>query len=66
MSRFQAESGEMTTSLGCLPYQAPEVFRGEKYNEKADVFSFAMVAYELIRGFYPHKGKISKKKKKKL
>lgn len=28
--------------------QAPEVFRGEKYNHKADVFSFAIVCYELL------------------
>jgi hypothetical protein len=31
------------------------VFRGDKYGEPADVFSFAMVVYELVSGFEPHK-----------
>eukprot|EP01119_Soliformovum_irregulare_P002835 TRINITY_DN13093_c0_g1_i1.p1 TRINITY_DN13093_c0_g1~~TRINITY_DN13093_c0_g1_i1.p1 ORF type:complete len:675 (+),score=159.41 TRINITY_DN13093_c0_g1_i1:188-2212(+) len=56
LSRVREESGEMTTSMGCLPYQAPEVFRGEQYSESADVFSFGIVLYELISGSEPHKG----------
>jgi serine/threonine protein kinase len=32
------------------------VFKGEKYSEYADVFSFGMVLYELVSGFEPHKG----------
>ncbi len=31
----------------CLSVQAPEVYRQEKYNEKADVFSYAIIAYEV-------------------
>ena len=27
---------------------APEVFRGQSYNEKVDIFSFAMVMYEML------------------
>ena len=27
---------------------APEVFKGQSYNEKVDIFSFAMVMYELL------------------
>ncbi|CAG9465400.1 unnamed protein product [Pedinophyceae sp. YPF-701] len=39
---------QLTGLTGSLLYMAPEVFRSEKYNEKADVFSFAVIAYELL------------------
>jgi len=55
LSRITQETGEMTTSLGCLPYQAPEVFKGERYTPAADVFSFGMVVYELVSGQEPQK-----------
>eukprot|EP01117_Protostelium_nocturnum_P016504 TRINITY_DN6541_c0_g1_i1.p1 TRINITY_DN6541_c0_g1~~TRINITY_DN6541_c0_g1_i1.p1 ORF type:complete len:754 (-),score=232.36 TRINITY_DN6541_c0_g1_i1:129-2390(-) len=57
LSRIKEDSGSLTTSLGCLPYQAPEVFRGRRYTEKSDVFSFGMVLYELLSGEEPHKGR---------
>ncbi|PRP84750.1 hypothetical protein PROFUN_07852 [Planoprotostelium fungivorum] len=56
LSRIKEDSGALTMSLGCLPYQAPEVFRGDKYNEKADVYSFGMVLYEMLSGVEPHRG----------
>ncbi|CAD7700290.1 unnamed protein product [Ostreobium quekettii] len=40
---------ELTGRTGSLMYMAPEVFRCEKYNEKVDVFSFAIIMYELLR-----------------
>lgn len=30
---------------------APEVFRHERYSMKCDVYSFAMVVYEMFEGF---------------
>ena len=33
---------------GSLLYMAPEVYRQEKYNEKVDVFSLAVIMYELF------------------
>lgn len=36
------------TAAGTHRYMAVEVHRGEQYNLKADVFSFAMVCYELL------------------
>ena len=33
---------------GTLPYMGPELLRNEAYNEKVDVYSFAMVAYEAL------------------
>ena len=29
---------------------APEVFRGEQYTTKADVFSFALILWEMMTG----------------
>lgn len=54
LSRIRKENGEMTAALGCLPYQSPEVFKGEKYSELADVYSFGIVLYELTTGKDPH------------
>ena len=32
-------------------YMSPEVFKGEGYNEKADVFSFGVMMYEVIHRY---------------
>ncbi|GMH39125.1 hypothetical protein BSKO_07023 [Bryopsis sp. KO-2023] len=39
----------LSTATGSLLYMAPEVLSGDAYNEKADVFSFAVLMYELLR-----------------
>ena len=36
------------TGRGCVLGMAPEILTGETYNEKVDVFSYAMVLVELI------------------
>lgn len=38
----------MTGTTGSLAYMAPEVLRGTFYSEKVDVFSLAVVMYELL------------------
>jgi serine/threonine protein kinase len=38
---------ELTGQTGSLMYMAPEVYNGQPYNEKADVFSFGMMMYEV-------------------
>ena len=43
----------MTGGTGSLQYMAPEVYKDEPYGLKVDVFSFAMIAYELIEGEPP-------------
>jgi len=35
LSRLRVED-RMTVAVGYLPFQAPEVFKGEEYSEKAD------------------------------
>ena len=34
------------TQTGTVQWTAPEIFRGEVYNERIDVYSFAMFCYE--------------------
>ncbi|KAL5720396.1 hypothetical protein ACHQM5_013068 [Ranunculus cassubicifolius] len=38
-------------------YVAPEVFRNEEYDLKVDVFSFALILYEMIEGVAPFSAK---------
>lgn len=45
---------KMTMSVGFLGGMAPEVYKGQDYTDKADVFSFAMVVYEIITGKESH------------
>ena len=39
---------------GVLPYVAPEVLRGKQYTQPADIYSFGIVAYELVSGLSPY------------
>lgn len=39
-----------TGGVGTACYMAPEVIRGQDYDEKVDVFAFACILYELITG----------------
>lgn len=43
----------LTGQAGSLAYMAPEVYRGDKYNHTADVFSFAIMAYEALECVHP-------------
>jgi serine/threonine protein kinase len=44
----QGGSLELTGEMGTLRWMAPEVARNERYQMSADVFSFAMLLFELI------------------
>lgn len=52
-SRGLQEFYSLTSQTGSLAYMAPEVKRGDNYNHKADVFSFAILAYEALNLFHP-------------
>jgi len=43
----------LTTQTGSLAYMAPEVKHGDEYNQKADVFSFAILAFEALNLIHP-------------
>src|SRR5256885_10911729 len=40
--------------FGVLPYVAPEVLLGKTYTQASDVYSFGIVAYELLTNSYPY------------
>lgn len=44
---------ELTGETGSYRYMAPEVFLRKNYNTKVDVFSFAMILYEMFEGVAP-------------
>ncbi|RHZ74810.1 hypothetical protein Glove_219g60 [Diversispora epigaea] len=47
-------SPEKKNIFGVLPYIAPEVLSGEEYTKAADVYSYGIVAYEIVTGFPPY------------
>lgn len=47
VSRELTEDQTMTAEIGTISWIAPEVLRGERYSEKADVYSFGVILTEL-------------------
>lgn len=47
------ETYKLTGETGSYRYMAPEVFLHQEYNTKVDVFSFAMILYEMFEGAAP-------------
>ncbi|RHZ45059.1 hypothetical protein Glove_692g15 [Diversispora epigaea] len=45
---------EKKNIFGVLPYIAPEVLSGEEYTKAADVYSYGIIAYEVVTGFPPY------------
>ncbi|CAM9590274.1 unnamed protein product [Chrysoparadoxa australica] len=48
-SRGVAKSNETMSQVGTLIYVAPEIMRGEKYDEKCDLYSFAIVLLAMLQ-----------------
>lgn len=48
------KSSQMNVICGVLPYVAPEVLHGKKCTKAADVYSFAIIAHEIITGLPPY------------
>ncbi|CAN6543595.1 unnamed protein product [Malus baccata var. baccata] len=48
VARFQNQEGVMTAETGTYRWMAPEVINHQPYDQKADVFSFAIVLWELV------------------
>lgn len=48
LARIQRSDGKMTAETGSYRWMAPEVIRHEPYDESCDIYSFAMLIYEMI------------------
>ncbi|RHZ85757.1 hypothetical protein Glove_60g91 [Diversispora epigaea] len=54
-TRVNPNNPEKKNIFGVLPYIAPEVLSGdEEYTKAADVYSFGIIAYEIVTGFPPY------------
>ncbi|KAH3767115.1 mitogen-activated protein kinase kinase kinase [Pelomyxa schiedti] len=58
-SRVVDTASMMTCNIGTVQYMAPELFANEKYTEKADVYAFGVVLWELITRQTPYADKPS-------
>ncbi|KAI9916863.1 hypothetical protein PsorP6_018115 [Peronosclerospora sorghi] len=56
LSRVKAQIQTMTGNCGTVQWMAPEVLGNRKYTEKADVFSFGIVVWEIFTGQCPYEG----------
>lgn len=54
VARFQNKEGVMTAETGTYRWMAPEVINHDPYDQKADVFSFAIVLWELTTAKVPY------------
>jgi serine/threonine protein kinase len=52
-ARIKEENATMTR-CGTPAWTAPEVIRGEKFSEKADLYSFGIVMWEVTTPPHPH------------
>lgn len=50
---FKKESDRRETFCGTLDYLAPEMVRGERYDERVDVWSLGVLCYEFLFGKSP-------------
>lgn len=52
-SKFIDDDSTNTTRVGTTFFQSPEILNGFEYDEKTDVFSFAVILFILVTGVVP-------------
>lgn len=52
-AKFMKEGEAQTQQIGSYPWMAPEVISTRTYDERADIYSYAMILYELFSLKYP-------------
>jgi serine/threonine protein kinase len=60
MSKFTKDDTKtinLNTFCGTLDFMAPEVISGKGYNNKCDLWSIGVIAYNMLAGFTPFIGK---------
>ena len=57
LSRLQSSSNtSMTGNCGTVQWMAPEVLSNQRYNEKADIYSYGIILWELLTRSCPYEG----------
>mmetsp|Transcript_14687 Transcript_14687/g.30358 ORF Transcript_14687/g.30358 Transcript_14687/m.30358 type:complete len:491 (-) Transcript_14687:78-1550(-) len=56
LSRLKAQARSMTANCGTVQWMAPEVLANRNYDEKADVYSFGIIVWELLSRECPYEG----------
>lgn len=56
LSKETSEENKTLTIAGTLSWMAPEVIRGDRYGKPADVYSFAVILWELLAESIPFEG----------
>jgi serine/threonine protein kinase len=54
VARRMSSTGEMTAETGTYRWMAPEVIKHAKYDERIDVYSFAIILWELLTSRLPY------------
>lgn len=54
VARVLHQEGVMTAETGTYRWMAPEVINHQPYDQKADIFSFAIVLWELLTAKIPY------------
>jgi len=54
LARLLSDVSDLTSQTGTYRWMAPEVIRNAQYNEKADIYSFGVLLWELITGMVPY------------
>jgi len=60
--KVEASNADKTSAIGTSHYMAPEMVLGEDYDSKVDVFSYAIMSFEMLTGdFNPYSSKMGKR-----